>query len=256
MTASSPTARQRREDAFATARVAAVVAPMPALAFSASAATGARVPSVRELFGDRVTQVPSPDLRPERSRSFDASIVTRGRAGELRGSAELRGFVLFIDDLISYRRTSQFAYRAENVHSARVLGGELGLQGSYGRHLWVTSAMTAMHSRNQFDKALPLRPPLQVNVRPELALFPGFADRMTVYIEAEHTGFMYLDAANRTFVDERTILSAGVTLSLLRDRLLLSARAQNVLDDQATDMLSRPLPGRQIFVSIAAQEWL
>lgn len=248
--------RKDRDDALATLRVAGVIAPWPALAFSASASTGARTPSILELFGDRLFHVPSPDLKPEKSQAFDLSVVTRGRTGDLRGSVELRGFALFIEDLIAYHRTSQLTFRAENTDSASILGGELGLDGGYGRHVSISSSLTAMQTRNQFDHALPLRPPLTLSVRPEVVFFPGFADRVTLFVETEHTSFMYLDDASRTLFEARTLFSVGAALAFLDERIVVLARAQNVLDTLATDVLSRPLPGTQLFVSVTARERL
>jgi outer membrane receptor protein involved in Fe transport len=242
------------DDVSATYRVAALIAPWPALSFSASAATGVRLPSILELFGDRVYQLPNPTLVPERSKTADASVVLRGRLGALRGSAELRGFALFIDDLIRYERTAQFTARPENIASGRILGLEFGLQGTYGRHLSLVSSLTALATRNQFGKALPFRPPLELLVRPELVLYPPIADRAALFAELEHVAFTYLDEANRTFLDGRSLLGVGAALSLLDDRVVVQARVANLLDDLATDVLSHPLPGREFLLSLTVQD--
>lgn len=244
------------DEALATYRIAGVVAPITALAFSASFSTGTREPSILELFGDRVYQVPSLELRPERSRAADISAVLRARAGIARGSVELRGFALFIDDLINFRRTSQFTVKAENVDSAEIFGAELGMQGEIGQHFALHASATAMHTRNQFDRELPLRAPLLAQARPEVSLFPSFADRIALFAEVEHTSFMYLDATNRTVLHGRTLVSAGGLIDLLEERLTLSTRIQNLTDQSATDVLSRPLPGIQVLFSISGQSSL
>lgn len=248
--------REQRDDALATYRIAGLVAPVPALALSASFSTGARVPSILELFGDRVSQVANVELKPERSRTADVSAVLKGRAGIARGSVELRGFVLFIDDLINYVRTSQYAVRAENVERAEILGAELGVNGALGRHFALYASATALRTRNQFDREVPLRPPLLAQARPEVSLFPSFADRIALFAEIEHTSFMYLDPTNRTLLEERTLLSAGGLVELFSERLTLSARVQNLTDQAATDVLSRPLPGTQVLFSASGQSSL
>jgi outer membrane cobalamin receptor len=246
--------RSRRDDAVATYRIAAVVAPWPALAFSASASTGARLPSMLELFGDRALLEANPGLREERSRSVDVSAVARGRRDELSGSVELRGFALVLDDLIAYRRTAQYAVRPENVDSAEVLGAELGVHGAYGRHLSLAASGTVMHTRNQFGRSVPLRPPLQLFARPELALFPGFADRVAIFGEIDHVSFVYLDPANLAVLEARTRLALGAALELFGERVTLSGRVRNVLDEDATDVLSRPLPGTSVELALALKE--
>jgi outer membrane receptor protein involved in Fe transport len=181
--------------------------------------------------------------------------VLAGQSGELRGSIEAHGFALFIDDMIAYRRTAQFTVKAENIDSARILGVELGTQGSYGRHLSLGGSLTTLHTRNQFDKSLPLRAPLQFSLRPEVAFFPAFADRASMFVELEHVSFVYLDPANLSVLDGRTFFSIGGALRFLR-RMTLGARAQNLFDVQATDVLSRPLPGFQFLVTLAVEESL
>lgn len=249
-------AREQRDEAFATYRVAGVIAPVRALALSASLSTGVRVPSLLELFGDRVYQTPNLDLRPERSRSLDVSAVLKGRAGALAGSAELRGFALSIDDLISYVRNAQHTVRAENLDSAEVLGIEAGLRGALGRHLALHAAATALRTRNQFGREVPLRAPLLAQARPELSLFPAFADRVALFAEVEHTAFMYLDDSNLTSLPGRTIFSAGALVELIAERLTISARLYNITDRLATDVVSRPLPGRQLLVAVSGQSSL
>ncbi|MFI5308897.1 MAG: TonB-dependent receptor [Polyangiales bacterium] len=250
----APVEAARRNDVIATYRVATVVAPLPVLALGASAATGARLPSILELFGDRVFEEANTQLRVEKSRTVDASAVLRETRGILRGSVELRGFALFIDDLIAYRRTAQYTVRPENVDSARVLGAELGVQGGYGRHLSLGGSLTAMKTRNQFGKDLPLRPPLQFSVRPEVSIFPPWLNRIVLFTEADYVSFVYLDPANRTFLDAYTMVSLGMALRFLEERATVSARAQNVLGTAATDVLSRPLPGFNVLVSLAVEE--
>jgi hypothetical protein len=158
--------------------------------------------------------------------------------------------------LINYVRKGQHTVRAENVESAEILGAELGVSGTLGRHLALYASGTAMSTRNQFDRELPLRAPLIAQARPEVSLFPSFADRIALFAEAEHTSFMYLDATNRTLLEERTLFSVGGLVELFDERLELSARVKNITDQPATDVLSRPLPGIQALFSITGQSSL
>ena len=238
-----------------TYRLAGLLAPLPALALTASAASGKRLPSLFELFGDRAFVDASPALRPERSRAFDLGVNAAGKSGLLHGSAELHGFLLFVDDLIRYERSSQMTLRAANAARARIAGLELGLDAGVGRYLNVTAALSAQHSRNQLERSLPLQPGFELLVRPELSFPVPQLDRALLFVELEHVGLLYLDDSNNsTSLPPRTMLAFGAGLELLQRRLRLLARVRNAFDVRASDVLSRPLPGREILLSLALRE--
>jgi outer membrane cobalamin receptor len=238
-----------------TYRLAAGIEPSPALALSTSAATGKRLPSFLELFGDRALLRPNPQLTPERSRTLDASVLARGRAGALRAEAELRGFALWIDDMIRYERTPGNTLRPANLASARILGLELGLHAQLDRHLSLVSALTALHSENQRGRTLAFRPPLELLARPELSWSPPHLDRAVVFFELRHVSFVYLDdCCNDTSLPARTLFGLGCTLELLQRRLRLQGRISNLFDVAASDVLSRPLPGREVLALLTLEQ--
>ncbi|HMI94227.1 MAG TPA: TonB-dependent receptor, partial [Polyangiales bacterium] len=238
-----------------TFRIAGLLAPLPALAFSASAASGKRLPSLFELFGDRAFVVASPELQPERSRTIDAGVNLARRAGLLRGQAELRGFVLWIDDLIRYERTAQLSLRAANAARARIEGLELGLDGELGEHLRLSAALNAQRSENQLGRSLALQPGFELYVRPELAFSLASRERATLFVEVQQVGLIYLeDSKNSTSLPPRAAFGFGASVELVQGLLLLQARVRNAFDTLARDVLSRPLPGREILFSLALRE--
>jgi outer membrane receptor protein involved in Fe transport len=253
-----PDARDRHDVVAPTFRLAASLQPTAGLLFSASAATGKRVPTLTELFGDRAALAPSPQLTPERARMLDASAVLAGRAGELHGRAELRPFVSFIDDVIRYRRIALATVKAENLSSARLAGVELGASGSLYRRLSLGSSLTLLHSESPLGNALPLRPAIEAFVRPGLSWpLPEPLDVASIFVEAHHVGVLYLDdATNDTALPARTLLAAGAGVELLRGRLALWARLDNAGDTFASDVLGRPLPGRSFLVTASLREAL
>ncbi len=253
------TTAQTHSDVLApTFRLASSLQPSAGLLFGASAATGKRVPTISELFGDRAALAPNLALVPERAYMFDASAVLAGRAGELRGRTELRPFASFIDDAIRYRRIDVATVKAENVAHARLAGVELGASGSLFQRLLLSAALTLLHSQSQLGHALPLRPAVEAFVQPELSWpLPGPVDRVALFVEAHHVGVLYLDdATGDTALPARTLLAAGVGVELVEQRLALRARLDNLLDDFASDVLGRPLPGRALFVTASLQEAL
>jgi iron complex outermembrane receptor protein len=238
-----------------TYRVAFGLQPAPALQLSTSAATGKRMPSIYELFGDRAYAEPNPRLRPESSRSVDASALVHGSAGPLRGSVELRGFALFLENMIRYERTSQFTARPDNIASAHILGLELGASGGLGRYFTLLSSLTLMQTRNELGKSLAFRPPVELVVRPELSLYPSGVDRVVVFAEMHHVAFVYLDDhSNDTSLPGRTLFDLGCALELFHERVALQARVRNLFDVQASDVLSRALPGRELLLLLSVQQ--
>jgi outer membrane cobalamin receptor len=211
---------------------------------------------VTELFGDRAALAPNPALVPERARMLDASAVLAGRAGELRGRAELRPFVSWLDEMIRYRRIDEATVKAENVSRARLAGVELGASGSLHRRLSLEASLTVLHSEGALGHALPLRPSVEGLLRPSLRWpLPAPLDAATVFVEAHHVGLLYLDdATNATALPARTLLAAGGGVELLDGRLALRARLDNALDHAVSDVLGRPLPGRAILLTASLQE--
>jgi outer membrane cobalamin receptor len=253
-----PSARARDDVVAPTFRVAASVQPTAGLLLSASGATGTRVPTITELFGDRAALAPNPGLVPERARLLDASAVLAGRTGELRGRAELRPFVSWIDDIVRYRRIDEGTVKAENLSHARIAGVELGASGSLHRRLWLTTALTLLQSEGPLGHALPLRPAVEGHVRPALCLpMPSPVDRACLFVEAHHVGLLYLDdATDDTALPARTLFAGGASAELWRKRLSLQARVDNALDHFASDALGRPLPGRALLVTASLRQEL
>ena len=238
-----------------TARIGAVVEPLAGLALSASVATATRAPTLLELFGDRAFLLGDTRLSPERSVGAEVGAVARGRVGMLRGSAELRAFWLSITDMIVYVRTSQLTASPQNLKSATIMGAELGVRGSLGRHLRLAGSLTLIDAHGGDDRVLPLRPRIQAYARPEL-VSPAFGplDSVTLYGEVTHVGANFVDAANLVRLDARTQLGAGVAVTALDRGLELAVTVRDLLDARGTDVLGFPLPGRSLAVTLTGRE--
>lgn len=251
----------QNRDFVPTFRLAAALAPAETLALSASIYSGKRLPSIFELFGDRVFVLASPRLRPESSVGADVGGVLRGRVGALRGQVELRGFATWIDGLIQARYDSPDTLFHANIGGGRILGAEGGLQGQLGRHMLLSSSLTAITTRDKLGDALPLRPPLQALVRPELQVFPAGLDRLSLFGELEHVSFAYRELHEGRYFPARTFVGLGARAVLLDGRLSLQLRVKNLFDQiqgasgqNLIDVVGRPLPGRQVLLSLSLHE--
>jgi vitamin B12 transporter len=236
-----------------TVRVGAAVAPLPWLSFSSAFATGRRLPSILELFGNRSTIVANPGLDPERSIGGDVGVVARGRAGPLAGMVEVRGFRQRIDDLIRFRRTSQFAVIAENEAQGRIQGVEAALRGRAGEHLALAGTVQWLDTENERGHPIALRPRLTGFLRPEVHSGPlgRLLDDAVLSLEVIHVGGFPLDGSNLAHQQPRTWLALGVRVDTLNRALTLSFAVQDLLDARGDDLLGWPLPGRRYTAQVA-----
>lgn len=237
-----------------TFRLGGAIEPTRGLAISASFATATRAPTALELFGDRAFLRGDTRLRPERAETFDLGATLRGRAGPVRGQAELRGFATFASDLIRYFRTSTFEAVPQNVDSATLVGGELGVNGSVTRHFHLSGALTVLETWTPYlgqTRRLPLRPGVTAYVRPSLRLFAlGPLDRLELWADLLHVGASHWDPANTSALPSRTRVGVGAALSTWGGRLRLDLAVRDLFDQRGTDLLGFPLPGRSFLVSL------
>jgi vitamin B12 transporter len=237
-----------------TFRLGGALAPAPWLTFAASAATGVRMPTLLELFGNRSTLEPNIELRPETSRSYDVGVTVRSVHGELRGALEVRGFWLEVDDMIRHRRTAQNTAIAQNIAHGRSAGLEVGLGGSWGRHVHLDGSLTWVDTRDAHtDHALPLRPALVALLRPELRTGPlldGVLQDLRLHLAFQHTGANFADPANFQSIGERTWFSAGLRVDTSIG-LSGSFVVRDLFDAAGDDLLGYPLPGRRWSVQLS-----
>jgi iron complex outermembrane receptor protein len=239
-----------------TFRLGAFVEPTPALTLQASAASGVRLPTVFELFGDRGLTLPSPELDPVRSTTFDLGGVLHGRAGPLRGQLELHGFHQARRDPIALFRTAQWQLAHENLSQVKQWGLEAGGHASVGEHLALHAALTQLYTRTALGDRLPFRPQTQLYARPEVRLrvSGGTWSSARAGVELAYRSFAYVDRPNLAYVGACTKLALSASLGFLRDRLGLEARMDDATDARCSDWVGYPLPGRSLFLTLRYEE--
>lgn len=240
-----------------TLRLATVIAPAHWLSFGASLASGKRLPTFGELFGDRAFLQPNPELRPESSISADVSATVMTHADVWCVQLEVRAFHLAIDDFITYLRSARFDATPENMGFVTLNGVEVGSKLSYGQHAALTFSMTAMDSTTAFGHQAPNRPNLVLYTRPETTLrIGGLIERITLFADLNVVSFNYTDKPNLNAIPGRQWVGLGAAVHLLDDRVELQLRATNLLDQESEDLNGFALPGRALMASITVQESL
>jgi iron complex outermembrane receptor protein len=235
-------------DFFPTYRVGLGVAPLSWLGFRASVSSGYKLPSLLQLFGNRSTVVPSPNLVAERALSVDGGVTARGRAGVASGYASVGAFVTWVDDMIRFRRTAQSQVKYENISSGRSRGVEVELRGQLTKHFVMLGDLTWTDAIDESTgNRLPGQPEWIAFVQPEAhsgELSKSVSDLM-LFFRVLYLGDSFADPANLVVLRARTELSTGLGVDMFERRLGLSFRVDDLLDARGQDLLGYPLPGRR-----------
>jgi iron complex outermembrane receptor protein len=227
-------------------RLGAVIEAVPGLAVSASVASATRLPTLRELFGDRGFALGNVELEPERSTSVEAGMVAAGRVGILGGQAELRGFGLFARNLIRFERNERDQLVPTNTDEAILAGAELGLRGRLTRYFRWANAFTYLFTTDRTTgKELPLRPDFQIYSRPEVMIGPyGWLSRLTFFGDFTYVSANLAEEEGVEEIPKRILLGAGFAMDLFDDVALLAFTVRDILDERPVDLAGFPLAGR------------
>ena len=212
-----------------------------------------RVPSFLELYIPTGTQLPNPDLKPERGVSVDGAVGIGGAPGRLR----LAGFAAQYQDLIIYEYQPPLASRPLNLSAVRAWG--LEAEGHLTPAAWVdlSGSYALLFTENirdvapYFGKEVPFRPRHRGTVR--LVLGP---ERFRVRGEVRAQSEMFVNRSNTEAlaVAARAMVDVGADLLVLaHPQLLVSFTATNVTDVQTRDVNGYPLPGRAYFATIGVR---
>ena len=182
-------------------------------------------------------------------------MVLRGRAGPVSGSAEVRGFGLWMSELIRPRINAQHQVVFDNVTSAWTAGIEGSARARFEEWLSLTGAITWLETRDEtLGRDLPFRPRLTAYVRPALHV-PGIGplDRVSAYVDLDYVSGAFNDPASTTPIPEQLYVGAGVSLEGFAGRVRIDLVARNLGDARLVDLTERPLPGRSFAMQIAVR---
>ncbi|MEJ2641039.1 MAG: TonB-dependent receptor [Desulfosarcinaceae bacterium] len=244
------------EDAdYLSPQIGARIALLDGLSLKANLGRYYRYPNFSELFGDRGGVKGNPELEPEKSVNADIGLAYQ-RARLALAGVPVNGLFLEavyfhrqVDDIILMEQTSQRTARAVNIDSARLQGVELSWGLNLGAHLGLPGNYTFQDTENTSDipylngNELPGRPRHTLFQRVEL-----YNDLVKLFYEYHYLSSNYVDRANLEEVDSRNIHNLGLTLYPLAG-LSLTVEAKNLSDQQISDVLGYPLPGRSYLVS-------
>lgn len=226
------------------------------LSLRANAGRYARLPSLIELYGNTGYLLGNADLRPESGYNADVGpqITWHGPRARIDGSAAF--FASWVGDLIAYQIGGGRA-RPDNVGSARILGIESSATLALGPHARLVASATFTEARDTTTretyagKQLAMRPRYRFYARPEwrgLAL--GTSVSLGLYADVDATAGNFLHPANTLPVSARLLLGAGI-YATLPAHFCLRLSARNLADARVHDLANYPLPGRELYLSLA-----
>ena len=231
--------------------------------------TGVREPTLYELYGDGGLVLPSAALEPEKGLTASTSIDWSAKDLPAHGRVDVQASAFYSDmeDFIAFRRNSLWNAVAQNVAGATLAGAEWRLRLDVFQHLRATWSHTSLWTQTDSEevahdkKALPLRPPVQDDLRLEGYLRDAEGSGWRVIGDIKHVASNTYDAAGLVRAPARWLLGAGVGWHMVTRGLVglsggldVGVTVQNVLDSHPVDLLGYPLPGRQWSVRVAWQE--
>jgi outer membrane cobalamin receptor len=235
--------------------IGAQLQAVPAVALRGNFGRFERAPTFSELFGNRGAVIGNPSLQPETGTSGDVGLVAdipaQGWLDGLHG--EFDYFNRDVNDLIVLVQNSQRVSRPVNIGAANVSGEELTVHGLALHHVSLDLNYTHQAAVNespipsQRGKQLPGRPANELYTQVEL--FTPFGK---LYYELSLVSGNFLDPVNFTEVPSRDVHTLGVSWNAAA-RLTLSFEAQNITDNQISDVGGFPLPGRTFFGTVTAK---
>ena len=217
----------------------------------------ARLPSTIELYGNTGYLLGDPTLKPETGFNADAGPVVSWKRGSSRIFWSTAAFASLVSDLIQYQYISGGRARLQNLGSAHILGVESEATLEFWRHARVVAAGTFTDPRNtspveaQYGRQLPFRPRYRLYARPEWrAVQIGTRVVFGFYAEVDATAGNYRNLPNTDRVPARFLVGAGAYADL-PGHFSLRASGQNLGNSSICDLANYPLPGREIYLTLA-----
>jgi vitamin B12 transporter len=230
----------------------ALVRVQPWLSLKGNIGRFERAPNFTELFYHGGNIQGRGDLQTEKGVNRDIGLVaTYDRLAWLSDlNLEYVYFNNHVDNLIALVQLTANDFVTRNVGSAQISGHELSFDTKALDHLGLTLNYTHQDAENQSDnpnergKKLPGRPADELYTR--LEAFNGLGK---IYYELNFVSGNFTDAVNFNPLPSRAVHNFGIA-AYVGTWLVLGFEADNVTDNQISDVGGFPLPGRSFFGTV------
>ena len=227
--------------------------PFPWLVLKGNIGQFHRAPNFSELFGNLGIVFGNPNLKPETvvNRDIGFAVSWRPESWLDRLTLEYAYFYNDSNDLITPVQVSAERFTFENIGSARTSGNEVSLGAGWLGHFRLDVNYTNQNavnlSPNYHGNDIPFLPANEVYAR--LSAYHPIGQ---VYYELNYVSSNFTDLINFDAQPARTIQSVGFTCEYFAP-VTVSFSAQNITNNQISDLAGFPLPGLSFFGTVGGR---
>jgi outer membrane cobalamin receptor len=172
---------------------------------------------------------------------------------------ETFGFVRWASNLIGYKRASFGIIRPFNITSTRVYGVEMLTTAELSRLLVLELSATWMNPHNSVNEVtqrstfIPFRS--EWIVSPGVEVFKDLTipdlplDRASLGVRFHYQSWQAADPAGGIVLPARHLLDLNASVRLFHDQLTIRGSINNTLNEEITDIVGLPAPGRNVHMS-------
>jgi iron complex outermembrane receptor protein len=228
------------------------------VSLKSNAAKSYRVPTLNERFW---LTGGNPLIMPEKSWSYESGIVHKWLIKKVHVQSELTCFYMKVNDWIQWQPTYQGFWSPMNVMQVNPRGLEFSSQMGFSNNLingtfgvaYTYNASTVSRSygltAQETDKQL-MYVPLHNSIIFGNVQYKGFMAGANL----SYTGYRYTNNSNSDWLDSYLLVNllAGKSISWQSTTLHFMGRINNLLNQSYQNMENRPMPGRNLQLSIRA----
>ncbi len=215
----------------------------PTTLFRTSVGTNFKPPFLSDLFQEGLWQVPNPDLKPEKSHSFEIGIDQLFL--ENKAKVSLTGFLTHIDKITLSRQVAPTKWQRVNGAKRKTRGLEIAISLKLIQNLEFSSAFTLTHARDfPGDKESPLIPTfkgaggLYWQAQPKLSFFiQGYG------VSAQK------DSVTKRKLAPYGIIHVGGAYDII-DSISLFGRIENLTNKRYEELFGYGTRGRAFYIGL------
>lgn len=222
-----------------------------------------RLPEVEELFGDGITVLANPKLKPEESDNINLGLYYSKKLNDHKLSAEVSAFYRNAKDFINSVPGGVFSSYT-NIGKVRITGIDGELKYSHDDLLSFTvnasymNALNADKNSTVYEDRIPNQPWLFGNA--DLGIgkndLLGKDSRIQFNWFTQYTHWFYLNWPSRGFADSKSripqqfIHNATLTYSTHQGKYNVSLESRNIFNETAYDSFRLQKPGRSFLLKL------
>jgi outer membrane receptor protein involved in Fe transport len=222
-----------------------------------------RLPEVAELFGDGITVLANPSLKPEESDNLNLGLYFSKHVNDHRFSAEASGFYRNAKDFINSFPGGTFS-TYDNIGKVLITGFDAEVKYSYKDLLSATVNGSYMNALNKdqsstvYNDRIPNQPWLygnaDIGIGKNDVLYKGSRLQLNWFTQYVH--WFYLSWPSRgtestkSRIPEQVIHNATLTYSTHQGKYNISLESRNIFNELAYDNFRLQKPGRSFFIKL------